>query len=108
MRIGSTGAQREHFTAFITHPWGLDASLELILRICADDLEALDVLDRVTTQTPGNKTGANQYTRAAEPVPRPQPPELMFTGRPMRPARPIWPHYPSWVWRVASSGRPRV
>jgi len=37
-------------------------------------------------------------------TPPPQPLEFAFTGRPMRPARPIWPHYQPSVWRVASDG----
>jgi hypothetical protein len=61
----------ETFATFVTHPWGLDASLILLQRICAEDLEALDALDLVTTVGRGgakNPEGHNQHALAhAEP-----------------------------------------
>lgn len=66
----------ETFTAFVTHPWGLDASLSLLQRICAEDLEALDVLDQVTTAHPGAKEG-NQHA-ARKPVAAREEPQELF------------------------------
>jgi len=58
--------QFERFDIFITSQWGLDTTLTMIEHICEEDIEALDLLDWVTTQTRGgvkNPTGKNQHTK---------------------------------------------
>jgi hypothetical protein len=65
-----------HFTSFhdfITSPWGLDTTLSMLQRICAEDLDVLDLVDQVTTKPRGNATGVNQYTQNPQPLtPEPQ------------------------------------
>lgn len=49
------------FRDFLGSPWGLDTTLDMLLRVCGEDLEAVDLLDKVTTAKPGNREGINQY-----------------------------------------------
>jgi hypothetical protein len=46
-------AQFSTFLEFIVSPWGLDTSLSLLQRICGENLEVLDVLDKATIEKPG-------------------------------------------------------
>lgn len=50
------------FQNFANSTWGLDTTLDMLERICAEDLAALDLLDQAATHLPGNKNGINQYT----------------------------------------------
>src|SRR5262249_7175211 len=41
------------FGSFIVHPWGLDTTVELLQKICGEDMETLDLLDKETTRQRG-------------------------------------------------------
>ncbi len=46
---------------------GLGSDLKTILRLCAEDAEALDSIDKATQRKRGNPTGINQHTSAGNP-----------------------------------------
>lgn len=60
----------ERFEDFVTaKPLdGLGADMGLLRRMCADDPVVLDLLDNVTQQPDGNKTGINQHTKSGGTV----------------------------------------
>lgn len=64
--VTMSGERVEHdsFTTFVTLPpmRGLGADVPLLRRIVADDAEAVDLLDRVLQQPPGNRSGRNQHS----------------------------------------------
>lgn len=41
------------FAAFIVHPWGLNTTLDMLERICGDDMEALTMIDHATARKKG-------------------------------------------------------
>ena len=48
------------FAAFIVHPWGLNTTIDLLERICGEDMAALDAIEQATTRKRGGQSKAER------------------------------------------------